>query len=117
MRNRNNRTTANDTYGIKPIRSNPFFPGEPKQLSNAIGVVWRELATSLNSLIDAFNGVDTGDGGNGNRWRGGIDTTDDIIIDDSDAGLVLKSPDGDYWRIQVTDLGALTVTNLGATKP
>ena len=102
------------------IRPNPFFPGEPKQLSNAIGVVWRELATSLNTLIDAFNGLDTGGGGGGgnqNRWGSGVDTTDDVIIDDSDSGLVLKSPDGDYWRVQVTNAGALTITNLGATKP
>ena len=99
------------------IRPNPFFPGESKPLSNAIGVVWRELATSVNSLIDAFNGVDTGDGGNGNRWRGGIDTTDDIIIDDSDSGLVLKDTDGVYWRVQISTAGALTTTSLGTTKP
>lgn len=101
------------------IRPNPFFPGESKQLGNAMGVLWRELATSLNSLIDAFNGVDSGGGGGGggNRWGSGVDTTDDVIIDDSDAGLVLKSPDAHYWRVQVTNAGALTVTDLGTTKP
>jgi hypothetical protein len=100
------------------IRTNPLFPGESKPLSNAIGVYWRELATSLNQLVDAYLGTDSGgSGGGGNRWGSGVDTTDDVIIDNSDAGLVLKSPNGHYWRFQVTDLGALTTTDLGTTKP
>jgi hypothetical protein len=72
---------------VNKIRPNPFFPGESKPLSNAIGVVWRELATSVNGLVDAEN------------------------------ELVLKSPDGHYWRVQVTNAGALTTTDLGLTKP
>ena len=101
------------------IRQNPIFPTTPVELVRELSVLWRELATSLNALIVAFDGTDTGGGGGGggNRWGSGVDTTDDVIIDDSDSGLVLKSPDGDYWRIQVTNAGALTVTNLGATKP
>jgi hypothetical protein len=100
------------------IRPNPLFPGESKPLSNAIGVYWRELATSVNSLIDAFNGLDTGGGGGGgNRWGSGVDTDDDVIIDDSDSGLVLKSPDGHYWRFLVADTGAIVTTYLGTTKP
>jgi len=98
------------------IRQNPIFPTTPIELVRELSVLWRELATSLNALLVAFQGLDTS-GGNQNRWGSGVDTTDDVIIDDSDAGLVLKSPDGDYWRVQVTNAGALTVTNLGATKP
>ena len=100
------------------IRPNPLFPTEAKPMSRELGVLWRELATSLNSLIDAFNGIDTGGtGGGGNRWGSGVDTTDDVIIDDSDSGLVLRSPDGDYWRVQIDNAGALVTTNLGTTKP
>ena len=101
------------------IRQNPIFPTTPIELVRELSVLWRELATSLNALLVAFEGLETsgGGGGNRNRWGSGVDTTDDVIIDDSDSGLVLKSPDGDYWRIQVTNAGALTVTNLGATKP
>jgi len=98
------------------IRQNPIFPTTPIELVRELSVLWRELATSLNALLVAFEGLDIS-AGNQNRWGSGVDTTDDVIIDDSDAGLVLKSPDGDYWRIQVTNAGALTVTNLGATKP
>ena len=100
------------------IRTNPLFPGESKPLSNAIGVYWSELATSVNQLVEAYLGTDTGgSGGTGNRWGSGVDTTDDVIIDNSDAGLVLKSPDGHYWRFQVADTGALVTTDLGTTKP
>jgi len=100
------------------IRNNPKFPVELTQLSRELGVLWRELATSLNNLIEAYSGIDAGgNGGNGNRWGSGIDTTDDVIIDDSDSGLVLKSPDGHYWRVQVTNAGALTITDVGTSKP
>jgi hypothetical protein len=94
------------------LRVNPLFPNDTKQLSRELGILWRELATIVNGNI-ADTIADTGS----SRNRNGSDTTDDIIIDNADAGLVLKSPDGDYWRIQVTNLGALTITNLGATKP
>lgn len=100
---------------MNKIRPNPFFPGDAKPLSNAIGVVWRELATAVNSIIDAINGTEATSGGN--RWRGGVQTTDDVIIDNSDAGVILKSPDGHYWRVQVTNFGALTTTDLGTTLP
>mgnify|MGYP007118305596 FL=1 len=98
---------------MSKIRPNPLFPVDVKPLSRELGVLWRELATNVNATQDLIDG----NGGTGNRFHGGVDTTDDIIIDDSDSGLVLKSPDGTYWRIQVTDLGVLTITNLGATKP
>jgi hypothetical protein len=52
-----------------------------------------------------------------NRNGQGVDTTDDLIIDDSDAGLVLKDTDGVYWRVQISTAGALTTTSLGTTKP
>ena len=100
------------------IRTNPLFPGESKPLSNAIGVYWRELATSVNQLVEAYLGTDTGgSGGTGNRWGSGVDTTDDVIIDNADAGLVLKDSAGVYWRFQVSTSGALVTTNLGTTKP
>jgi hypothetical protein len=57
MRNRNNRVERNGEFGIKPIRSNPFFPGEVKSLSQALGVLWRELATSVNAMVSEPNDV------------------------------------------------------------
>jgi len=53
------------------------------------------------------------------RVTKGIDTTDDIIIDSSTTGLVLKDSAGTphYWRITVTSAGVLTITDIGTTKP
>lgn len=53
----------------------------------------------------------------GNRMVKGVDTIDDVIVDVNGKGLVLRSPDGNYWRIAVSNLGAVSATSLGATKP
>lgn len=49
----------------------------------------------------------------------GVDATDDLIVDNATKGLVLKDTQGTphYWRITVTTLGTLTVSDLGTTKP
>lgn len=95
MRNRKNRTTANDTYGIKPIRSNPFFPGEVKSLSNALGVLWRELATSVNKkILEPISFVSVTDYG-----AVGDGTTDDTtaVQDAIDSGYAsIFFPEGEY---------------------
>lgn len=51
------------------------------------------------------------------RTTKGVDTTDDVIVDNNAKGVVLKSPDGHYWRVSVSNLGVLTTTDLGTTKP
>jgi len=53
----------------------------------------------------------------GTRITKGTDTTDDVIVDSTTKGLVLKSPNGRYWRASISNLGALTWTDLGTTKP
>lgn len=65
----------------------------------------RAIATQWNA---AFRGT---------RMVKGVDTVDDVIVDDNSKGLVLRSPDGNYWRVTVSNLGALSATSLGATKP
>ncbi len=45
------------------------------------------------------------------------ETTGDIIIDNSDKGLVLKDTSGTYWRVSVSTSGALTATNIGTDLP
>jgi len=49
----------------------------------------------------------------------GNDTTDDIIIDLATKGLVLKDTQGTphYWRVTISNVGALVTTDLGTTKP
>jgi hypothetical protein len=52
------------------------------------------------------------------RTTTGVDTTDDIIVDNSATGLVLKDSNGDYWRVYVDPVGpTLSIQSLGATKP
>ena len=53
------------------------------------------------------------------RTTKGVDTTDDVIVDSSAKGLVLKDTAGTphYWRISVSTLGVITATDLGTTKP
>lgn len=51
------------------------------------------------------------------RITRGVDTTDDVIVDLTTKGLVLKSPDGNYWRGTISNLGVVAWANLGLTKP
>jgi hypothetical protein len=48
-----------------------------------------------------------------------VDTLKDVIVDLATKGLVLKDTQGTphYWRITVTDLGALVTSDLGTSKP
>jgi hypothetical protein len=66
---------------------------------------------------DDIWGTGSGAGGNGAKWGGGIDTTDDIIIDSTTSGLVLLDAAGHYWRVTISNIGVLTTTDLGTTKP
>jgi len=53
----------------------------------------------------------------GARVTKGTDTTDDVIIDSTTKGLVLKSPNGHYWRASISNAGVITWTDVGTTKP
>jgi len=46
-----------------------------------------------------------------------IETENNLVIDNSSVGLVLKDTTGTYWRITVSTAGVVTTTNLGTTKP
>lgn len=50
------------------------------------------------------------------RTTKGVDSTDDLIVDDAAKGLVLKNG-SNYYRVTVNGSGVLVVTNLGTTKP
>lgn len=51
------------------------------------------------------------------RMTKGVDTTDDVILDTTARGLVLKSPNAHYWRATISNAGVVTWTDLGTTKP
>lgn len=52
-----------------------------------------------------------------NRITLGTDSLDDLIVDETTQGLVLKSPSGNYFRLQISDAGVSSWVNLGTTKP
>jgi hypothetical protein len=52
-----------------------------------------------------------------NRISNGVETTNDIILDSTTKGVVLKSANGHYWRSTISNAGVLTWTDLGTTKP
>jgi len=70
-----------------------------------------ELTTHKNAVSGyaGLNGV--------SRTIKGVDTTDDVITDSTTKGPVLKSPNGHYWRGTISNLGVVTWTDLGTTKP
>lgn len=51
------------------------------------------------------------------RTTKGVDTIDDLIVDGSSKGLVLKDTLGVYWRISIGITGIIGITSLGTTKP
>jgi len=51
------------------------------------------------------------------RITKGVDTTDDVITDNTAKGPVMKSPNGHYWRAAISNVGVVTWTDLGTTKP
>lgn len=53
------------------------------------------------------------------RTTKGVDTTDDLVIDLATKGLVLRDTQGTphYWRITISNAGALVITDVGTTKP
>jgi len=71
-------------------------------------------STANKNAVSGYAGLNTS-----SRTTKGVDATDDVIIDTSTKGLVLKDNAGTphYWRITVTSAGVLTVTDLGTTKP
>lgn len=72
-----------------------------------------ELTTNKNNA-SGYAGLNAS-----SRTTKGVDTTDDLIVDNTVKGLVLKDPAGSphYWRITITAAGALVITDLGTTKP
>lgn len=70
---------------------------------------WREASRAIITQLSAVF-VDT-------RLALGIDTTDDLIVTVTTKGLVLRSPNGKYWRATISDAGVVTWADLGLTKP
>jgi hypothetical protein len=102
-----------------------------RTLINSIttGVSWSLITGTPTSLagygitdpVELTTSKDTASGYAGlnavSRTTKGVDTTDDIITDSTTKGTVMKSPNGHYWRAAISNLGVVTWTDLGTTKP
>ena len=53
------------------------------------------------------------------RTTKGVLTTDDLIVNLATKGLVLKDTQATphFWRVTISNLGALVITDLGTTVP
>lgn len=48
---------------------------------------------------------------------GVIVASSDLVSDNSANGLVLKSPNDHYWRLTISNIGVITWTDIGTTRP
>lgn len=86
---------------------------------------WIEkMRTAINDTLGSFESPANKNAANGyaglnasSRITKGADTTDDLIVDSTTKGLVLKSPNAHYWRETISNAGVVTWTDLGTTKP
>jgi hypothetical protein len=46
-----------------------------------------------------------------------IETTNHIVVDNSDSGVVLKDTAGHYWKLKVSTAGVVSTEDLGTNKP
>lgn len=101
-----------------------------RQINSATSVAWSIItgtpttlagygitdaqASSAKNAANGYAGLNAA-----SRTTKGVDTTDDLIVDLATKGLVLKDTQGTphYWRITISNVGALVITDLGTTKP
>jgi len=116
------RTLINSFASGFPFSS---ITSTPTSLSG-YGITDAYTKTSTDTLLNAKESLANKNAINGyaglnasTRTTKGVDTTDDVIIDLATKGLVLKDTQGTphYWRITISTVGVLVITDLGTTKP
>ena len=82
-----------------------IITGIPANVTNA-------QSTTQKDAVSGYAGLNAN-----SRTTKGVDTTDDVITDSTTKGPVMKSANGHYWRGSISNLGVVTWTDLGTTKP
>lgn len=71
--------------------------------------------------MGTFSSFTSGGGFSNPKPTGNVNSpgTNDIVINDTTKGLVLKDNQGTphYWRVTVSDAGALVITDIGTSLP
>lgn len=78
--------------------------------------VINEINTNLSGLVTKASG-DLPGGYPVLDDVGRINTEKDIVINDEKQGLILKAPNGTYFRLTVNNGGSISTSNLGSTLP
>jgi len=123
----------NDWYEKLRTLINSFASGFPFSSITSLpttllgyGITDAYTKTSTDTLLNAKESLANKNAVSGyaglnssSRTTKGVDTTDDVVIDLATKGLVLKDTQGTphYWRITISTVGVLVITDLGTTKP
>lgn len=99
-----NHNSLQNLQGGLSNERNHLSDAEVTKVTNA------EQTTNKNNA-DGYAGLNSV-----SRTTKGVDTTDDLIVDNASKGLVLKNG-STYYRVTVNGSGVLVVTSLGTTKP
>lgn len=83
--------------------------------SFAGGISWTVIINTPTTL--AGYGITDGAQLVSGRVVSGVKTTDYIIQDDFSKGFVMKSPNGHYWQLSISNTGVISTTDLGTTSP
>ncbi len=95
------------------------------------GGIWGRYTPFSGSGKSVFQNNYTGGAGGGFQFQGGAAGTDlwldvtataatfikDFVVTDNTKGMVLKSPNGHYWRETINDSGVVAWTDIGTTPP
>lgn len=119
---------AQALYGITAIQFLKSGAGQDQAISGAAGIASSTIGSNFG--VSGGNGFGSGDsdggdllisGGapNGSGAPGIIQSPSDLAINDATKGLILKDTQGTphYWRITVSTVGVLIITDLGTTLP
>jgi hypothetical protein len=102
----------NDLQNIQGGISGERFHLTNAQVASIAGIAGAEQTANKN-IAGGYAGLNAS-----SRTTKGVDTTDDVIIDLATKGLVLKDTQATphYWRITISNVGALVISDLGTTK-
>jgi len=93
-----------------------FWSNWYEQLRSIVNKINQDLSSfvtlSMANTVGGYAAIDTA-----GRINVGVDTPGHVILDTTTNGLILKSPSGNYWRINVSDGGVISAANIGTTKP
>lgn len=102
-----------DEISVAGLSGELADPQPPKVHDNAVHSTAYQ-ATSEKDAASGYAGLNAS-----SRTTKGVITTDDLIVDLATKGLVLKDTQGipHYWRVTISNIGAIVTSDLGTSAP